>query len=246
MSNLARTFSVPIDVLTPIPGVALPSSLSFTGVELLNEVGRAATRPDVIDDPDRLFALFRYGTKVSAHRPNFRLSHQRRLRDIHKSSVLSDEVGGGCAVLFASRVLGASLFLDLPDAIRRGRVRPVAPKSTVPDYIAFWGPSNSRLVLEAKGTQSRNHCCAKQVPRGCKQVASISLPPGGNVLRVVVGTELRRDDQSEDTKLFIGDPPEEPRSYAYFQAEQPERVALREHYGRVAALVGDVPLYRRG
>src|SRR5690349_7075251 len=108
MANAARNFTVPSTALQLIPGVQLPPVLQFSGVDLLNEVGRATTRPDVIDDPDRLFALFRYGTKISNQIPNFRLSNARRLRDIHKSSVLSDELGAGFALLFASRVLGAS------------------------------------------------------------------------------------------------------------------------------------------
>lgn len=87
MGNLAQSFTVPVNEVTPIPGVTLPSSLSFSGVELLNEVGRAATRPDIVDDPDRLFALFRYGTKIATQTPNFGLSSILRTRLPHTERV---------------------------------------------------------------------------------------------------------------------------------------------------------------
>lgn len=244
MANAARTFSVPIVVLQAIAGVAPPQTLQFSGVDLLNAIGRAMTRPDAIDDPDRLFALFRYGTKISNQVPNFRLSSARRIRDIHKGSVLSDEVGAGFAFLFASNVLGTAIFLDLPDAIRRGEIIRPAPKSTVPDYIGLYGPSNSVVILEAKGSQTKNRCRTRQMPKGCEQVASVGLPGGKISTRVVVGIELRRDDVAGDTTMFIGDPPEE-KSYPYFQDVRPEELALRQHYKRVAALIGDLPLLRR-
>lgn len=244
MTNLARSFTVPINVVTPISGVTVPSSISFTGVELLNEIGRAATRPDVIDDPDRLFALFRYGTKVASQTPNFRLSTARRIRDIHKSSVLSDEVGAGFALLFASRVLGASIFLDLPDAVRRRRITTPAPKSVVPDYVGLYGPNNSTVILEAKGTQTRGRCLSKQLPKGCTQVSSVSVPAGRAVMRVVVGTELHRENQPHDTAVFVGDP-DEREAYPFFENTTPEAVAVREHYQRVASLIGDVALFKR-
>ena len=244
MANLARSFVVCINVVDAIPGVLIPPTLNFTGVELLNEVGRAATRPDIIDDPDRLFALFRYGTKISDNTPNFRLSAIRRLRDIHKGSVLSDEIGAGFALLFASRVLGATVFMDLPDAIRRGRIKTVAPKSKVPDYIGLFGPGQSVIVLEAKGSQTKGRCLSKQLPKGCEQVASVSLPAGQPSLRVVVGTQLNKDDVADDSLMFVGDPPER-HSYNYFSDESPKEIAVREHYKRVAALIGDVPLWRR-
>jgi hypothetical protein len=244
MANLAQSFTVPINVVTAISGVTVPSSISFTGVELLNEVGRAATRPDAIDDPDRLFALFRYGTKVASQTPNFRLSTSRRIRDIHKSSVLSDEVGAGFALLFASRILGASIFLDLADAVRRRRITTPAPKSLVPDYVGLYGPNNSIIILEAKGTQTRGRCLSKQLPKGCTQVSSVSVPAGRATLRVVIGTELHRENQPHDTIVFVGDP-DERQAYPFFEDTTPEAVAVREHYQRVASLIGDIALLKR-
>lgn len=244
LANLTQQFTVPIAVISPVTGATVPASMSFTGVELLNEVGRAATRPDVIDDPDRLFALFRYGTKVASQTPNFRLSTARRIRDIHKSSVLSDELGAGFAMLFASRILGATIFLDLLDAVRRRRIKTPAPKSVVPDYVGLYGPNNSTIILEAKGTQTRGRSLSKQLPKGCTQVSSVAVPSGRTALRVVVGTELQKENSPYNTTLFVGDP-DERQSYPFFEDTTPEAVAVREHYQRVASLIGDVALFKR-
>lgn len=45
--------------------------------------------------PSQATVEVRYGTKVASQTPTFRLSTARRIRDIHKSSVLSDEMGAG-------------------------------------------------------------------------------------------------------------------------------------------------------
>jgi hypothetical protein len=42
MANATRSFTVPIVVLQAIPGVAPPPTLQFSGVDLLNAIGRAA------------------------------------------------------------------------------------------------------------------------------------------------------------------------------------------------------------
>lgn len=243
MANLSRTFSVPVQTVGPVSALPpIPPTLSFTGVELLNDVGRACTRPDVSDDPERFFALFRYATKISRSVPNLRLASNGAIRDRHKAAVLSDEIGCGFAFLVASRLLGTSVFLDLHDAVARGLVSTSSPNSLMPDYIALPGPGGDTVVLEAKGTQSRRHCQTTQIPRGCDQVSSLNLPGGGG-LRVVIGVELRKDIHPTNTTVFVGDP-EERRSFSYEFAGTPASVAVRQHYMRIAALIGDWPLRR--
>ena len=136
MANMSRQFSVPLVPVGPVAGLPpLPSTISFTGLDLLNDVGRAATRPDVVDDPERLFAFLRYASKISTSAPNLRLRSNGSIRDRHKAAVLSDEIGSGFALLVAGRVLGTSIFLDLHDAIRRGLVATPAPNAVVPDFV---------------------------------------------------------------------------------------------------------------
>lgn len=214
-------------------------------MDLLNEVDRAATRPEIIDDPDRLFALFRYGTKIGRNTPNIRLNNRTYIRDLHKKAVLSDELGSGFALLAAGRFLGASLFLDLHNAIRRGCVNTPAPNFTVPDYVGLYGPGSSTVILEAKGSQSRYYCRKRQIPKGCQQVRSVNVPAPTACLRVVVGTALLKDDDGEDSRTFIGDPDEDERPYSYEFEGTLESNAMREHYTRIAALVGDESLLRR-
>jgi hypothetical protein len=79
-------------VVSPIPGLPAPApSISFSGLELLKWVGQACTRPHVHDDPERLFALLRYATRIRARGSNPVLHQDLRELDSHKKKVLSDE-----------------------------------------------------------------------------------------------------------------------------------------------------------
>lgn len=247
MINLSRSFSIPLVPVPPLGGLfpVLPSHLTFTGVDLLNEVGRAATRPEITDDPERLFALFRYGTKIGTNIPNLRLRDRSYIRDFHKKAVLSDELGSGFALLAAGRLLGVSIFLDLHNALRQRLVSTKAPRSTVPDYVGLYGPGGSTVILEAKGSQSRYYCRKIQVPKGCRQVRSVSTPPAATCLRVVIGTALRKDSDDQDSRTFFGDPEEDERPYLYEFGGTLESVAVRENYMRIATLVGDESLFTR-
>ena len=119
-----------------------------------------------------------------------------------------------------------------------------APRALQPDYIALQGPNQATVILEAKGTQSRGYCQARQIPRGCQQVQAVSILNRVNCLRVVVGVELQREGQRGSTTIFIGDPNEE-SPYAYEFAESIESVVTQGHYLRVASLLGDSPLFTR-
>jgi hypothetical protein len=156
---------------------------------------------------------------------------------------LSDEIGSGFALLVAGQTLGTTVFLDTADAIRRRLVRTQAPNSLVPDYIGFYGPNGETVILEAKGTQSRWYSAQRQIPKGCEQVASVALTDGAPCLRVVVGVELRKDVHPTDTTVFFGDP-EERHAYTYQFEGTPRAAAVRQHYARIAALVGDWELLR--
>jgi hypothetical protein len=56
--------------------------------------------------------------------------------------------------------------------------------SGVPDYIGIFGSGQSVIVLEAKGSQTKGRCSSIQLPKGCDQVASVSLPAGQASIRV--------------------------------------------------------------
>jgi hypothetical protein len=62
-------------------------------------------------------------------------------------------------------------------------------------------------------------------------------------VRVVIGVELRKDVHPTNTIVFVGDP-EEHRPFIYEFAGTPASVAVRQHYMRVAALIGDWQLRR--
>jgi hypothetical protein len=247
MINLSRTFTIRVVPAPPLGSLPpLPRELSFTGVDLMNQVGHATTRLEVINDPDRLFALFRYGTKIGKRTPNISLSSETYISDPHKKAVLSDELGSGFALLAAERILGVSLFLDLHHAIDLSLVATGAPNSSIPDYIGLYGPNSTTVVLEAKGSQSRAYCRRKQIPKGCAQVKSVSVSPGkSGLLRVVVGTVLRKDSDAQYSETLIGDPEEDEPAYSYEFDQSLENAVARENYMRIAALIGDEALLRR-
>ncbi len=245
LTGLSTVFSAPIQLIDPIPGLALPpTSISFTGLELLRWVGQACTRPHVHDDPERLFALLRYATRIRSRGGNPVLHQDLRELDSHKKKVLSDELGCGFSFLVAKRVLQACNFLDLKEAIGRSMVTTTAPKSRQPDYIATNRDGKRLIVLEAKGTQSRNYARG-QIQSGCGQVSTVKLaqvPKSTTVLRVVVATELQREGQKHNSRIFMGDPRERKSSYEYDFQRPPAFLSERANLARLCYLVGDIYL----
>ena len=118
-----------------------------------------------------------------------------------------------------------------------------APKSRQPDYIATNQSGTTLIVLEAKGTQSRNYA-RRQIKSGCGQVSTIKLtqlPKSTNVLRVVVGTELQREDQGRSSRILVGDPAEK-NSFDYVFHRPPAFLSERANFARLCYLVGDIHL----
>jgi hypothetical protein len=245
LTSLSNNFSVPIQVLTPIPGLSKPpSSIACSGLELLKWVGQACTRPHIHDDPERLFALLRYATRIRSRASNPVLHRDLRDLDSHKKKVLSDELGCGFSFLVANRLLNADNFLDLKEAIGRYMVRTSAAKSRQPDYIATDRLQTKLIVLEAKGTQSRNYA-RRQIQSGCGQVSTVKMvgiPKSTNIVRVVVGTELQREDQRYSSRILVGDPEERKSSFEYEFRKPPEYLSERGNLARLSYLVGDVQL----
>jgi hypothetical protein len=245
LTDLSKVFSAPIQVVSAIPGLpSPPASISFSGLELLKWVGQACTRPHIHDDPERLFALLRYATRIRGRGTNPVLHHELRELDSHKKKVLSDELGCGFSFLVANRLLKARNFLDLKEAIGRYMVRTTAPKTRQPDYIATNHSGSKLIVLEAKGTQSRNYS-RRQIQSGCGQVSTVriaNLSKSTNVLRVVVGTELQREDQRNTSRILVGDPEERKSSFDYDFQRSPAFLSERANLSRLCYLVGDVQL----
>ena len=241
--NLQREVQIPVTVVSSIPSLPLPRRLGVTGLELLLEIGVACARPSSLDDPARLFGLFRYATALSPLTNELALDRQLRFLDRHKKGVLSDEFGCGMACMVARRFGGVDHFLDLSDAVRRRWVRTTAPTSRQPDYAGLVRGSNVLVVLEAKGSQGSGVYSRKQIRSGCNQVSAVRAqrPPYTIGLRLVVATLLQREDQSSRSRLFVGDP-EDVEPYDYEFDDDIQRLCERHHFMRVATLIGDEPL----
>ena len=154
LSVLQRSYLIPLVFTASIPGVASPpAAVDVTGERLLLDVGRACSRPEILDDPGRLFAVLRYASAVSDRYPVFTLTKPFWRLDTHKKKVLSDEFGCGAAFLLASELFGATTTIDLETAVANGWIATLAPKSRRPDY-AVRLPTGGLVILEAKGTQS--------------------------------------------------------------------------------------------
>jgi len=242
---LRQTYLLPLTFTTPVAGISTPpQSALTTGERLLLDIGRACSRPDVLDDPGRLFAVFRYALAISSRHPVLTLSPSYKGLDTHKKKVLSDEFGCGAAFLIAGELLGANNFLDLETAVAYGLVATTAPRSRRPDYIA---PLNSGrlLVLEAKGNQqSSQYSVQVQIPKGCDQVSRVAVvAPGDPQIdqRIVAATSLSFADWGPNTRTCVGDPPERELE-TYTLRESVEVTARRLHYLRVAAFLGDTAL----
>ncbi len=244
LSDLRRVYTVPLRVVNNAPMPAsLPQNLQFTGLELLLDVGLACTRPEMTDDPERLFALLRYGTKLSPANTNLRLKGSVAELDSHKKKVLSDEFGCGFAFLAARRLLNTSVFLDTTTARRQGLLTTTSTKSQQPDYIGMNHVGGELIVLEAKGTQTKGYC-RKQVRAGCGQVTKVNFKGGVKATRIAIGTELQREDHNSNTTIFVGDP-EEAEGNEYVFNVLPQEAIVRSHYARIAALIGDADLLGR-
>ena len=240
-SDLQRVYEVPLRAVGSLPALpSLPPTLRFSGLDLLLDAGLACTRPEMVDDPERFFAFFRYATKISTSHSNMKLTSEVSDMDTHKKKVLSDEFGCGFAFLAARRLLNTHMFLDTTTALRQGLVTTASPKSQQPDYIGWDVPGNTLVVLEAKGTQSRGYC-RKQIAKGCNQIRSVSFRKSLSVIRIVVGVELKREDQRAETTIFVGDP-EEAEGLEYIFNVPPDEAIRRTHYARVAALIGDAEM----
>lgn len=240
LANLGRDVSVAVDILPPAPpSLSIPAPLPLTGLELLLEVGIACARPTSLDDPSRLFALFRYATALSRFANVLSLNRDLARLDRHKKGVLSDEFGCGMACLIGRRYASVDYFLDIDDAVRQRWIRTPAPRSKRPDYLGVIRGSDSLVVLEAKGSQgSSTYCRRTQIPTGCRQVSAVRPnPPYDVALRFVVSTLLQRDDQSNASTVFIGDP-EEVAPFDYAFEGDLLRIAQRNHFARIAALIG--------
>jgi len=241
LSLLQRSYLIPLVFTASIPGVASPpAAVDVTGERLLLDVGRACSRPEILDDPGRLFAVLRYASAVSDRYPVFTLTKPFWRLDTHKKKVLSDEFGCGAAFLLASELFGATTTIDLETAVANGWIATLAPKSRRPDY-AVRLPTGGLVILEAKGTQSGPSYASDQLTAGCLQVAAVQVTGPGSpqiAARVASALSLSFEQWGPDTTVFVGDPPEA-QSDMYDFREDVARVAQRSHYSRVAAFIGD-------
>ena len=243
VSALTHPLFIPITVVNPLPpSFAVPPGITFTGMDLLFEIGRACSRPEALDDPGRLFAFFRYATWIATGRPDLRLIRETVHYDSHKKKVLSDEFGCGMSFLVGSSVLGVTYFLDFHTATLLGWIDTHAPRSRQPDYLGICeGSSNDLILLEAKGSQSRgNYSRSQQIPSGCGQVGAVNISGAGSTIRarVVAATRLARVDTRDDSRVFLGDP-EEREGYVYKFRRNPHDTLLLSHYLRIASFIGD-------
>jgi hypothetical protein len=251
LTPLRRRYVVPVVSVGDVSGLPpIPGAIGFTGLKLLQEVGLATTRPNVLDDPARHFALLKYATSL-ADTDKFALHREAKHIDAHKKRVASDEFGCGFAFLFARRVLEVKHFLDLRTAVNDGLVQLPTALSKQPDYIASGRDRTKLVALEAKGTQSGAGDSRRQVLSGCKQVAAcaVAYPSYSIVSRVAIGVSLNREEQRVSTTVHVSDPPPEPAPTLTF-SEDIKTALVESHYSRAALLAGDddlaVALRRRG
>ncbi len=244
--RLRLSSSVDLQLVGTIAGIPTPPpQVQFTGFELLEAIGLACTRPHVTDDPERLFALLKYCTKLARLASNFRLVSDVGQLDPHKKKVLSDEFGCGFAILTCGKWLGTRLYLDLHEAVTRGFVSTSASVSRQPDYLAMGVPGTSIVVLEAKGTQSHGYCRRAQIPSGCRQVQTVMITGAPNVARIVIGTEVQRVDQPWQTVIYAGDPPPNEKNFDQYEFRgKVEEMIAKAHLSKMASLVGDTELLR--
>lgn len=242
-SNLRRTIYLPVVAVGTLdPGLPpVPNGVNVTGADVLMDIGQACTRPERPEDPSALYAVLRYATALSQGTPGLTLDTATGWLDSHKKRVLSDEFGCGVALLVTSVIESRLRYADTETAILLQLLQTSQARSRCPDYFAI-DPGNPTIayVIEAKGTQQGDtYCSGTQIPRGCQQVAAVQLvPPGPQLLRVVVGTALQIESRGTHSKVFLGDPTEiEPEPYS-FSRPLPQVIPL-VHYLRVARLIGD-------
>ena len=231
----------------------LPTEVRFTGIRLLLQIGRACSRPEIMEDPSRLFALLKYATALSPGTPvlsgggirDLSLAFEIETLDSHKKAVLSDEFGCGMAFEISGQALGTHFYLDVETALREKWIQTSSTRNQRPDYFALTlsGPV-PWVVLEAKGSQSGNgYSSRRQIPKGCQQLSRVALVNTGAAepIRVVVATSLSRHGSRHPTRVFVGDPePNFPEPYVF--SKDAVETVVRSHYRRISVLTGDTRL----
>lgn len=245
MHALRAVFRVPVVTVGDVSGLPrVTSRLRFSGLRLLNEVGLAASRPELLHDPARHFAVLKYATAIAAT-DQFLLDGDIPLVDQHKRKVLSDDMGAGFSFVAARSLLGAGYFLDLNTAVRRGKVVNKGRSRKAPDYVALLRGGGLALV-EAKGTQTRYYA-PRQIQQGCLQLRPWAAARSDYPIRyrAAFGIELGIHGRDGTSRLFVGDPEESNDPSSLELGDDPGTAIISDHFGRAAAFVGDTELLER-
>ncbi len=239
--NCNRTFTVPIMNQSPAQLPGLASDIQFNGLSLLLNVGLACTTPQH-GGLHSAFSLLKYPSLISSL-ADFRFTNGTAQIDTHKKKVVSDEFGSGAAFLVARTLFQKTQFLDFQTAVAIGLVQTNTTQSRQPDFLA-WGPQNpnSIMLLEAKGTQTSLNYAASQITDACDQLTHATvIATDYSQSRVAVAFALMRENSSDATTIYVGDPDPEPK-YEFTTKDKLEEVIRRSHYLRVALFTRDSEL----
>lgn len=245
MNALRAIYTLPVVAVGSVSGLPpLRQTVKFSGIRLLGEIGLAASRPDMLHNPARHFAVLKYATSLSSC-AEFLLHQSIPRVDQHKRKVLSDDFGAGFSFVAARPLLGATFFLDLKTAILKGKVVRKRGGTQEPDYVALL-PGNELALVEAKGTQTRYYA-KRQVKAGCDQLKPWKAGRIGYPIkyRAAIGIELGINGRPGTSKLFVGDPDEAPDSEPLDLGEDSRDTIVRDHFARAAAFSGDTELLAR-
>ena len=174
------------------------------------------------------------------------ISNDRRLRlrpewndiDAHQKTIMSDDLGVGCATWWLSEHLGYHCFVEtryFVDQLRGYYELKSTNKrgpSKAPDFVAY-GP-RGLAVLECKGTQSGSAALkmAMDEEHGRAQKGAFKtlkgIPPRESL---VIGLYLAPAGASGNSKIVVSDPPDEHQEYeTAVDAERLLKIALTKVY----------------
>ncbi len=248
-ANLFRIRTVPVSPAGPLPGLHPPREIFCSGFEFLLSVGQACSAPHTSFALSNLFGLLKYAHLIA---PDHSLVLDRAAEnlDTRKKRVLSDDFGCGMALLVGRHCLGADYFLDFETALSQGLMSTQAPILKRPDFLALL-PGADYALIEAKGSQQgASYVRRTQIPAGCKQVQAVRLynnqgPTPSIKCRLVVGLAIGQEaTPTKPSQVLLGDPSEnEPYAY-HLTTPFFEDIAVRVHFARTAALIGDYALQR--
>lgn len=200
----------PITSTVPNELSALGNSLNFNILDLLLHVADSTKNPnDQGMGINNYWAFLRYVNCFENH-GDLKLLKSFQDMDPHQKTILSDDIGMGCASLAMSRSFGVKTITDTGffvkhlKSIQIKKSNKRGPNKS-PDFIIL-DNNNELHIIECKGTQNNLDTRDFQLSSGVNQKRNVLDPNGLIKERLVIGTFIAKHNSTDSSSIKIIDP----------------------------------------